>query len=311
MLPWLAGCGGSGSSGSTDSSTPGSGTTPPPVSSSAPQIQTQPANQTVSVGQTAVFDVTVSGSAPLAYQWKKNGSAITGATGSSYMVANAALADNGAKFTVTATNSAGSVTSSAATLTVTAATAASGTDVETYKYDAMRTGQNLTESTLTPSNVTAATFGKRLNLMVDGLVDAQPLYLSQLSLTSGRHNVVFVATEHDSVYAFDADTGTALWKVSLLGAGETTSDDRGCSQVTPEIGITSTPVIDRAAGAHGTMFVVAMTKDASSAYHQRLHALDITTGRELADSPTEIAATFGATMFEPGAIQGTGCAAVE
>jgi len=299
IVPWLAGCGGSDSSGSTDPSTTGSGTTPPPVSTSAPQIKTQPANQTVSVGQTAVFDVTVSGTAPLGYQWQRNGSAITGATGSSYTVTDAALGDNGAKFTVTATNSAGSVTSSAATLTVTAATA-SGTDVVTYKYDAMRTGQNLTESTLTPSNVTTATFGKRFNLMVDGLVDAQPLYLSQLSVTGGSHNVVFVATEHDSVYAFDADTGTALWKVSLLGAGETTSDDRGCSQVTPEIGITSTPVIDRTAGAHGTMFVVAMTKDASSAYHQRLHALDITTGQELAGSPTEIAATFGATMFAPG-----------
>lgn len=104
MVPWLAGCGGSDSSGSTDPSTTGSGTTTPPVSTSAPQIKTQPANQTVSVGQTAVFDVTVSGSAPLEYQWQKNGSAITGATGSSYTVTDAALGDNGAKFTVTVIN---------------------------------------------------------------------------------------------------------------------------------------------------------------------------------------------------------------
>ena len=173
-------------------------------------------------------------------------------------------------------NAAGSMTSNAAMLTVTAA--AAGTDVVTYKYDVMRTGQNLAESALTPSNVTSATFGKLRNLMVDGLVDAQPLYLSKLTVAGATHNVVFVATEHDSVYAFDADTGTILWQVSLIGAGETTSDDRGCSQVTPEIGITSTPVIDRNAGAHGTIYVVAMTKDASSNYHQRLHALDITTG---------------------------------
>jgi outer membrane protein assembly factor BamB len=139
--------------------------------------------------------------------------------------------------------------------------------VATYKYDLMRTGQNLAESALTPSKVTSSTFGKLRNLLVDGLVDAQPLYLSKLTVAGAAHNVVFVATEHDSVYAFDADTGTILWQVSLLGGGETASDDRGCSQVTPEIGITSTPVIDRAAGPHGALYVVAMTKDASSSYH--------------------------------------------
>jgi hypothetical protein len=136
--------------------------------------------------------------------------------------------------------------------------------------------------------------------MVDGLVDAQPLYLSQLSVAGATHNVVFIATEHDSVYAFDADTGTIPWKVSLLTGGETTSDDRGCSQVTPEIGVTSTPVIDRKAGTHGTIFLVAMTKDTSSNYHQRLHALDITTGQEMPASPTEIAATYVTTTFAPG-----------
>ncbi len=181
-----------------------------------------------------------------------------------------------------------------------ATAAATGTDVVTYKYDVMRSGQNLTETALAPCNVTSATFGKLRNLMVDGLVDAQPLYLSKLTVAGATANVVFVATEHDSIYAFDADAGTVLWQVSLIGAGETTSDDHGCSQVTPEIGITSTPVIDRNAGPHGTIYIVAMTKDASSNYHQRLHALDVTTGREMAASPTEIAATFGATTFAPG-----------
>jgi hypothetical protein len=181
-----------------------------------------------------------------------------------------------------------------------ATAAATSTDVVTYKYDVVRSGQNLTESALTPCNVTSSTFGKLRNFMVDGLVDAQPLYLSKLTVAGATHNVVFVATEHDSVYASDADTGTILWQVSLISAGETTSDDRGCFQVTPEIGITSTPVIDRNAGAHGTIYVVAMTKDASSNYHQRLHALDITTGHEMAGSPREITATFGATTFAPG-----------
>jgi outer membrane protein assembly factor BamB len=289
IYPLLGGCGKSSS---------GTQATKPPVSATAPQITTQPANETVSVGQAASFKVIASGTAPLQYEWRKNGSAIAGAASSTYITAATVSGDNGSTFTVVITNAAGSVTSNAAMLTVTAA--AAGTDVLTYKYDVMRTGQNLTESTLTPSNVTAATFGKLSNLMVDGLVDAQPLYLSQLPVAAVAHNVVFVATEHDSVYAFDADTGTILWKVSLLGAGETTSDDRGCSQVTPEIGITATPVIDRNAGAHGALFVVAMTKDASSNYHQRLHALDITTGQEVTGSPTEIAATFGATTFVAG-----------
>src|SRR5271163_1043467 len=137
-----------------------------------------------------------------------------------------------------------------------------GIDVTTYKYDLSRSGLNPSESTLTTANVAAASFGLLRTLAVDGRVDAQPLYLSQLSVAGTAHNVVFAATEHDSVYAFDADTGTVLWKVSLLAAGESTSGNHGCGQITPEIGITSTPVIDRAAGAHGTIYVVAMSMDA-------------------------------------------------
>jgi hypothetical protein len=264
----------------------------------APQITSQPADQTASTGQSATFSVTAVGTAPLQYQWQKNGSAIAGATDAQYTTPAAVIGDDGSSFTVMVTNSAGSATSNAATLTVTAV--ATGTDVVTYKYDAMRTGQNLSESILTPTNVRSATFGLLRNLMVDGLVDAQPLYLSGLTVAGAAHNVVFVATEHDSLYAFDADTGANLWQVSLIGAGETTSDNRGCGQVTPEIGITSTPVIDRHAGANGEIFVVAMTKDASSNYHQRLHALDITTGLEMAPSPTEFAASYGTTSFAPG-----------
>jgi hypothetical protein len=138
---------------------------------------------------------------------------------------------------------------------------------------------------------------------VDGKVDAQPLYLSQLVIGGAAHNVVFVATEHDSVYAFDSDTGATLWRVSLLGPGETLSDTHGCGQVTPEIGITSTPVIDRAAGPGGALYVVAMSMDNSSGYHQRLHALDVTTGTELFNGPTDISATYpdsgGSTTFDP------------
>ncbi len=201
------------------------------------------------------------------------------------------------------TNAVGAATSNAATLTVTAA--AAGTDVLTYKNDLNRSGQNLTESSLNLTNVSSATFGRLRTLSADGKVDAQPLYVSRLNVAGTLHNVVFVATEHDTVYAFDADTGAILWQRSLLGAGEALSDTHGCGQVIPEIGITSTPVIDRSAGSHGTIFVIAMSKDASSVYHQRLHALDLISGVELLGGPTEIAATVptsgsGMTTFDPG-----------
>lgn len=185
----------------------------------------------------------------------------------------------------------------------------SGPDITTYHNDNARTGQNLSESILTPSNVNSSNFGKLFVISVDGLVDAQPLYLSKLSISQGTHNVLYLATEHGSVYAFDADSGTSLWQVSTLPAGETTSDDRGCSQVTPEIGVTATPVIDRSAGPHGTVYVVAMSKDGSGNYHQRLHALDATTGAEEFGGPQEIQASYpgtgdnssgGNVIFDPG-----------
>jgi hypothetical protein len=184
-----------------------------------------------------------------------------------------------------------------------------GVNVTTYHNDNARDGLNARETTLTAANVSSATFGKLNFLSVDGLVDAEPLYLSGVTVNGETHNVLYVVTEHDSVYAFDADSGSQLWKVSALGTGETTSDARGCGQITPEIGITSTPVIDRSKGANGTMFVVAMSKDSGGGYHQRLHALDVTTGAETAGSPTEIAGTYpgtgdgssgGNVVFAPG-----------
>jgi len=169
-------------------------------------------------------------------------------------------------------------------------------DVLTYHNDNARTGVNLAETTLTHSNVNSTSFGKLFVLTVDGLVDAEPLYLSAVPIQGrGRHNLLIVATEHDSVYAFDADTGSPIWRISTLGAGETPSDDRDCNQVTPEIGITSTPVINRPAGSNGVIYVVAMSKDSSGNYHQRLHALDATTGDDLGKSPVTISAKYPGT----------------
>jgi hypothetical protein len=266
----------------------------------APTITTQPTNATVTAGQSATFAVTATGTAPLTYQWFLNGTA-AGTNSNTYTISQTTLGQTGAQIFVTVTNTAGHVTSQTVTLTVNAVQT-STVNVLTYHNDVARTGQNLSESTLTTANVKSASFGLVGNLSVDAGVDAEPLYVSNLTLAGGVRNVVYVVTENDSVYAFDADTFAQLWHVSVLGANETASDNRGCNQVSPIIGITSTPVIDLSAGTRGEIFLVAMSLDSSGNYHQRLHALDLTTGAEISGSPTTIQATFpmtsGTTTFD-------------
>jgi hypothetical protein len=265
----------------------------------APTITLQPQNQILNSGQSATFTVAATGNGTLSYQWYSGSAAITGATSTSYNTPVTSLANNGDSYYATISNSAGTTTSALASLTV--MNPASPINVLTYHNDVARTGQNLNESALTASNVKSTTFGKVGFLQTTGLVDAEPLYASNLTVNGAVHNVLFVASEHDLVYAFDADTFAPLWQVSVLGSGETTSDNRGCDQVTPEIGVTSTPVIDLSAGPHGTIFLVAMSKDSSGNYHQRLHALDLTTGAERSGSPVTIAATSngGQNTFAP------------
>ena len=211
-------------------------------------------------------------------------------------------------FTITFTGTSGSLKHTATlALTVTAATTPppnTAPDVTTYHYDNARDGLNTQETTLTPANVNSTQFGKLSLIAVDGRVDAQPLYLANLTVNGQNHNVLYVATEHGSLYAFDADSFTQLWKVSLIPSGQTTSDTRNCTQITPEIGITSTPVIDRDKNA---IYAVTMSKDTSSAYHQWLYAINLTTGAQI-QSATEIAATYpgsganssnGNVVFDP------------
>jgi hypothetical protein len=167
-------------------------------------------------------------------------------------------------------------------------------DVLTYHNDLSRTGQNLNETILTTSNVNSAGFGLLFTMKVDSNIDAQPLYVSGLTIAGVSHNVVYTVTENDSVYAFDADMGSQIWKVSAKMAGEIVPSGRtlGCNQIGPTLGITATPVIDRSSGPHGTIYLVAMSADSSGNYYQRLHALDLTTGAEEFGGPTTIAAQY-------------------
>src|SRR5215469_18981664 len=168
-------------------------------------------------------------------------------------------------------------------------------NVLTYQYDSTRSGFNQEETVLTPATVSASKFGKVFSQNVDGNIYGQPLYLAGVGIPGkGTHNLVYVATEHDSVYAFEADMHMApLWHVSFLSTGATTvpAGDTGCGLIAPEIGITGTPVIDPQSG---TIYVVAMTKESGN-YVQRLHALDVTTGAEKPGSPVVIQASVAGT----------------
>ena len=169
--------------------------------------------------------------------------------------------------------------------------APSAVNVSTYHNDNFRDGQNLQETILTAQNVNSLSFGKLFSFPVDGIIDAQPLYLSSININDAVHNVLYAVTGNDTVYAIDADTGAQLWSISTLEAGEQPSGDFGCGQISPQIGITSTPVIDQTSGPNGTIYVVAMSQKSNN-YIQRIHALDLTTGAEEFGGPVVISARY-------------------
>ncbi len=268
-----------------------------PDTPAADSVTVAPASASIATGQTQQFTVTAANSEDSVVTW---------------------LVDNipGGNIEVGTISANGLYTPprSAGTHTITAISVASPTrsgtvnvavtvplftDVLTYHYDNARTGQNLREKVLTPINVKTATFGKLYSFPVDGAVYAQPLYVSNLSVGGRVRNVVFVATEHDSVYAFDADNqaDAPLWQVSFIdpanGITTVLSADTNCNDIDPEIGITSTPVIDIATG---TLYVVAMTKENGTIAH-RLHALDITTGSEKFGGGKKIQASVPGTAL--------------
>jgi Bacterial Ig-like domain (group 2) len=210
-----------------------------------------------------------------------------------------------AQGTGTVTASVGSV-SATASITINAAKPPSGNaNVTTFHYDNKRTGLNDNESILTPTNVNPASFGKLFSLTVDGYVYAQPLYMSGLTVNGSTHNVVFVSTEKNIVYAFDADNynnGTPLWQTTLLNAGESPASGGNPS---PYRGSTSTPVIDLTTK---TMYVVTLQNGAF-----RLNAIDVTTGNILKQAPVtaqvspaqSTAAKNGVLTLSAGCVQRT------
>ena len=185
----------------------------------------------------------------------------------------------------------------AETITVTSSGGGGGTpgtaDVLTSHNNPSRSGVNPNETALTPSNVNPSQFGKIDGYGVDGQVYAQPLIVSNFGIGGGTHNVLYVATEHDSVYAFDADftRGTPYWSVSLLGPGQTTVSSGDNLGISPEVGITSTPVIDR---GNNVIYVVAYVNNGGSLQFW-LHALDLTSGAERFGGPARVTATISGT----------------
>ena len=351
-----------------------------------PAITTQPQNQTVTVGSMATFSVVATGTAPLSYQWSKKGTAISGATSSSYTTPATMSSDNGATFTVKVTNLAGSQTSNPATLTVTSSggvtvtlsprraavttgvgqtftatvtgtgntavtwsvdgvaggnstlgtisaggvyspPSAAGTHtvtatsvaspgtvasssvavtdligVLTQRYDNARDGQNLQEYALTSTVLSASgAFGKLFACTVTGAVYAQPLYVANLAIAGGTHNVLFVVTQQNIVYAFDADLSscTTYWTANLDPSGSMPTPNNGVQgdeDVSGPFGIFGTPVIDLSGGV---LYAVASTFDNGTTFNYRLHALDLATGTEKASSPAVISATVAGVAFNP------------
>lgn len=249
-------------------------------------------------GQTMTFTPTVTGSSNTAVTWE-----VDGVAGGSSTVG---LITAGGVYT--APNSGGVhniVARSVADTTATSVPSPIGvTDlagVFTYHNNNNRDGANTKEYALTTSNVTSATFGKLFSCPVDGAVYAQPLWVANVTISSVKHNVLIAVTQHDTVYAFDADASPCqtLWTKSLLGTNETfgQSTDVSCSDLAPDIGIVGTPVID---AATSTIYLVTKTKTPPTTtfmFTQRIHALSLIDGSEKFAGPTAIAGTVNGNSF--------------
>lgn len=301
----------------TDSSTPvlSQSAALPLTIASGITASVTPRNAGLELGQTLTVTPTVSDSAGVT--WSVSGS---NCSGSACGTLSAAKSLTGAPVNYTAPGTAGVYTITATSVTdkmVTASTTVGVTDlagVATYHQNAARTGANTQEYALTTANVSTATFGKLFSCAVDGAIYAQPLWVPNLTIGGMKHDVVFVATQHDSLFAFDADstsssTCSPLWQVSLIDTNHGGLGNEaplawnmvgtGTGDIEPEVGVTGTPVIDLTTN---TLYVVSksvIVSGSGNAYYQRLHAIDLTTGNEKMSGPTTIAGTY------PGTAEGT------
>jgi hypothetical protein len=291
---------------------------PPPVATvsvSAPGTKVTAGNNTLQ------FTANVQNAQNSAVNWQVNGAtlgnAVVGQVSATGLYTGPMSVPAGGTVTVSAVLASDATKSASATITILAAQPTSG--VLSWRNDLAISGVNTQESALTPTTVSSGRFGKLFSCPVDGYLYAQPLYVANLAVPGvGTHNVVFVATEHDSVYAFDADTNPCqtIWQASFIhpAVGVLTipscpfsgvlpaaclngkdENDVGSDDITPEIGITGTPTIDPATN---TLYVVAATKEppaANPTYFLRLHALDIATGTEKSGGPVVIQASVPGT----------------
>ena len=241
----------------------------------------------IATSQTLGFTANVAGDASNAgVTWTKTGGTFSNTTLTSVTYSSAAAGS----FTITATSNSNNSQSASATVGVTDLAG-----ITTYHNDLARDGVNAQEYALATSNVATATFAKLFSCQADGAIYGQPLWVPNLTIGGGTHNVVFVATSRDSVYAYDADATpcTTYWHKVLLGSGETwvSSNDVGTGDLQPDIGIVGTPVIDTSTK---TIYAVTKSEDngtgcvPSTACHQRLHALSLIDGREKFAGPVDI-----------------------
>ena len=267
--------------------------------SGATTVTISPASASLTVTQVLSVTATTNDSAGVSWSLSPASGSVSPATSMSGVAVTLTPGSAGA-YTLTAT----SVTDqSVSTSIAVAVTNLSG--VLTYHNDPARDGVNLQEFALTPANVNTSSFGKLFSCSVDGAIYGQPLWVANVSVAGAKHNVVIVATQHDSLYALDGDASpcTQLWHVNLIDAahGGTGSETtvpaamvgHNAGDITPEIGVTSTPVIDPATGI---VYVVSKSMNgAGTTFYQRLHAIDLTSGAEKPGSPVTLGGTYPGT----------------
>src|SRR5215467_1303972 len=256
-------------------------------------VTISPRRAPVTLKQKQQFTATVSGTTNTGVTWLVDG--VVGGSSTMGTISTSGLytpPSTPGTHTVTTRSKANTSVSASATVWVT-----NYPGMMTYHGDGFRSGLNGQERALAPSRVNTTTFKKLFTRSVDGQVYAQPLYVANLLIGTSYQNVVYTATEHDSVYAFNADgkTTSPIWKRNFLGTNITTLPKASNSLISPEIGITGTPVIDPASK---TLFVVATTVESGVMKH-KLHALSLTTGAEKYGGPLTISGSYGGVTFAP------------